>query len=60
MVASIAPLTSAATSVSYYARDGQVPEEDPEHRLASSWYGKGAKALGLAGPVDAEPLSGGP
>ena len=56
MVASIAPLTSAATSVSYYARDGQAREDDPEHRLASSWYGKGAKALDLAGPVDAEPF----
>ena len=56
MVASIAPLTSAATSVSYYARDGQAREDDPEHRLASSWYGKGAKALGLAGPVDAAPF----
>ena len=56
MVASIAQLTSAATSVSYYARDGQVREDDPGHRLASSWYGKGARALGLAGPVDAEPF----
>ena len=56
MVASIAQLTSAATSVSYYARDGQVSEDDPEHRLASSWYGKGARVLDLAGPVDAEPF----
>ena len=56
MVASIAQLTSAATSVSYYARDGQTREDDPEHRLASSWYGKGARALSLAGPVDAEPF----
>ena len=56
MVASVAQLTSAATSVNYYARDGQVLEDDPEHRLASSWYGKGARALGLAGPVDAEPF----
>ncbi len=56
MVASIAQLTSAATSVSYYARDGQVPEDDPEHRLASSWRGQGAKALGLTGLVDAEPF----
>ncbi|MDE0046085.1 MAG: relaxase domain-containing protein [bacterium] len=56
MVASIAQLTSAATSVSYYARDGQVQEDDPEHRLASNWYGKGARTLGLAGPVDAEPF----
>lgn len=54
MVASIAQLTSAATSVRYYARDGQVREDDPEHRLASRWHGMGARALGLAGPVDAE------
>ena len=56
MVASIAQLTSSATSVSYYARDGQVREDDPEYRLASNWYGKGARTLGLAGPVDAEPF----
>ena len=56
MVASIAQLTSAATSVSYYARDGQVRDDDREHRLASSWYGRGAGALGLDGPVDAEPF----
>lgn len=56
MVASIAQLTSAATSVSYYSRDGQVREDDPGHRLASSWQGKGARALGLAGPVEAEPF----
>ncbi len=56
MVASIAQLTSAATSVSYYARDGQVREDDLEHRLASGWCGKGARTLGLEGPVDAEPF----
>ncbi len=54
MVASIAQLTSAATSVRYYAREGRVP--DDEHRLASRWHGKGAARLGLAGPVDAEPF----
>ncbi len=56
MVASIAQLTSAATSVSYYAREGQVRDDDPEHRLTSRWHGKGAAAFGLSGPVDAEPF----
>ena len=56
MVASIAQLTSAATSVSYYAREGQVREDDPEYRQASRWHGRGAAALGLSGPVDAEPF----
>ncbi len=56
MVASIAELTSAATSVAYYARDGLVAEDDPDHRLASSWHGRAAAGLGLAGPVEAEPF----
>ena len=56
MVASIAELTSAATSVRYYARDGLVSEDDPGHRLASRWHGRAAEALGLSGPVDAEPF----
>ena len=56
MVASIAELTSAATSVRYYARDGLVSENDPGHRLASRWHGRAAEELGLSGPVDAEPF----
>ena len=29
-------------------------KDDPEHREASAWAGKGANALGLSGPVDPE------
>ncbi len=32
----------------YYAKDS------PEHRAASAWAGRGAEALGLDGPVDAD------
>ena len=56
MVASIAQLTSAATSVAYYAREGQLAEDEPLARQASRWHGKGAATLGLSGPVDAQPF----
>ena len=46
MVASIGAIASAAQGVSYYAKD------DPEHRQASAWSGKGAGELGLEGAVD--------
>ena len=46
MVASIGAIASPSQGVSYYAKD------DPDHRAASAWTGKGADALGLSGPVD--------
>ena len=52
MVASIGAIASAAQGTSYYEKDGYYASEDPEHREASAWAGKGADALGLAGPVD--------
>ena len=49
---SIGALASAAQGASYYERDGYYAKDDPEHREASSWTGKGAEELGLKGPVD--------
>ena len=52
MVASIGKIVSPAQGVSYYERDGYYARDDPAHREASAWTGKGADALGLSGPVD--------
>jgi len=52
MVASIGAIASPSQGVSYYERDGYYARDDPDHRAASSWAGKGADALGLSGPVD--------
>ncbi len=49
---SIGALASSAQGASYYERDGYYAKDDPEHRQASSWAGKGAEELGLKGPVD--------
>ena len=51
---SIGALSSAAQGASYYERDGYYAKDDPEHREASGWAGKGAEDLGLKGPVDPE------
>ena len=58
MVASIGAVASPAQGVSYYERDGYYATEDPAHREASAWAGKGAEALGLSGPVDPDDFSG--
>ncbi len=42
----MAPLHGAHEQDGYYAKD------DPEHREASAWAGRGAEELGLKGPVD--------
>ena len=52
MVVSIGAVASPAQGVSYYERDGYYAKEDPAHREASAWFGKGAEALGLEGSVD--------
>lgn len=52
MVASIGVVASPSQGVSYYQRDGYYAKDDPAHLEASAWAGKGAEALGLAGPVD--------
>ncbi|MCY3701864.1 MAG: conjugative relaxase [Rhodospirillales bacterium] len=49
---SIGAIASAAQGASYYEKDGYYAQDDPEHREASAWFGKGAEALGLSGPVD--------
>ena len=51
---SIGGLSSAAQGASYYERDGYYAKDDPEHREASRWLGRGAEELGLKGPVDPE------
>ena len=51
---SIGALASAAQGASYYERDGYYAKDDPEHKAASAWAGKGAEELGLKGPVDPE------
>ncbi|MDE0035586.1 MAG: relaxase domain-containing protein [Deltaproteobacteria bacterium] len=52
MVASIGKIASPSQGVSYYERDGYYSKDDPAHREASAWAGKGAEELGFSGPVD--------
>ncbi|MYH32959.1 MAG: conjugative relaxase [Gammaproteobacteria bacterium] len=52
MVASIGAVASPAQGASYYERDGYYAKDDPEHRAASAWVGRGAAEFGLEGPVD--------
>ena len=52
MVVSIGAVASASQGVFYYEKDGYYARDDPAHREASSWSGKGAEKLGLEGPVD--------
>ena len=54
MVTSIGVIASPAQSVTYFERDGYYAKDDPAHKEASAWVGKGAKELGLSGPVDPE------
>ena len=51
---SIGALASAAQGASYYERDGYYAKDDPEHKSASTWAGKGAEELGLHGEVDTD------
>ena len=54
MVASIGVIASPSQGVSYYEKDGYYARDDPAHREASAWAGRGAEDLGLSGPVDPE------
>ena len=47
-------IASPSQGVSYYEKDGYYAKDDPVHREASAWAGKGAEALGLADPVEPE------
>ena len=52
MVASIGAVAAPAQGAAYYERDGYYAKDDPAHKEASAWTGKGAEDLGLTGPVD--------
>ena len=52
MVASIGVIASPSQGAAYFERDGYYSKDDPAHREASAWAGRGAAALGLSGPVD--------
>ena len=54
MVASIGAVAAPSQGASYYERDGYYAKDDPEHRHASAWAGRGAAELGLEGPVEPE------
>ena len=54
MVASIGKITSPSQGASYFERDGYYTKDDPAHKEASAWAGRGAEELGLAGPVDSD------
>ena len=51
MVARITALGAAHSTVHYFERDGYYAKNDPEHRRASFWHGRGAAALRLRGHV---------
>ena len=59
MVASIGKISSPSQGVSYYEKDGYYARDDPAHKEASAWVGKGAEALGLSGPVEPEAFQAG-
>ena len=52
MVASIGKIASPSQGASYFERDGYYGKDDPAHKEASAWAGRGAEELGLSGPVD--------
>ena len=52
MVASIGVIASPSQGVAYYEKDGYYARDDPAHKEASAWAGRGAEALDLTGPVD--------
>ena len=56
MVASIGAVVSPAQCASYFERDDYYAKDDPNHRSASAWRGRGAEDLGLSGPVDPDTL----
>ena len=51
MVATVTALGAAQSTVHYFERDGYYAKNDPEHRRASFWHGRGAAALRLRGYV---------
>ena len=45
---------SPAQGSAYYEHDGYYAKDDPGHKSASAWAGRGVEELGLEGPVDAD------
>ncbi len=54
MVALIGAIASPVQGAGYFERDGYYAKDDPAHREASAWAGKGAEAVGRSGPVDSD------
>ena len=52
IVASIEKIALSSQGASYYEWHGYYAKDDPAHREASAWAGKGAAALGLSGAVE--------
>ena len=52
MVASIGKIALPSQGASYYERDGYYAKDDPAHREAGAWAGRGSEELGLSGPVE--------
>ena len=48
MVASIGAVAAPAQGASYYERDSYYAKDDPAHKDASAWAGRGAEELGQA------------
>ena len=57
MVVSIGAVASPSQGVFYYERDGYYARDDPAHREASAWAGRGTEDLGLVSSQTAEVLS---
>ena len=47
MFASIGAVASPSQGGSYYERDGYYAKDDPEHRAASAWAGRGGPSSAL-------------
>ena len=51
MVASIGAVASPSQGASYYERDGYYAKDDPAHREASAWTGRGAAETRMRDPA---------
>ena len=52
LVASLGVVASSVQGASYCEKDRHYARDEPAHKEASRWAGKGATAPGLARPVD--------
>ena len=53
MVVSIGAVASASQGVFYYEKDGYHARDDPEHREASYWAGRGRRSSAWESTVHA-------